>query len=702
MVENDTQHTHNKFNIRWVPAGENYIAINPATGDWLLLDPTSRRIVEEMDAGMELAEIVAAHPNVTREDVGYLLQKIRERDFTSTKDVDNFVCTDCHSGHYPTLGVLNLTERCNLKCTYCYVGAGENQVEYMKPETAYRIIDEFLAMCPNEHPNITMHGGEPLLDFSLVEKIVNYAKPFRDRMDLSMQTNATLLTEERVKFLKENNVSIGVSIDGPQKYHDQTRKLQSGEGSFEQVMRGIRLMQKHGLLVGTISVLTAHDIEHADEIVEFFAKNGIFDLSLMPMQRIGRGIQDTDSYMSGEQIFRGFQKVIDKIIEINSSDEYAHKINERKSSQLAKSIFYRIQDFMCMRAPCGAGRNILGFGIHGDFYLCDDFINDPEFRIGSVYEGSIPEQMRNSEMLREKIKRAMHDLPRCRDCTWRQLCGGVCFSTDHYTGANGIEKIEMCEFYEKIIPYLIQKFAENRDLPGLIDFELKNSDNIFYIRANDGKDKIDGDCMEALMKVHGINHTNEVYLDWNRSGSGTELQILLKEINKVKAQNVLVIDPEAAALSAILDELLSEKATDVLRLVPGRAEGSDLKHGLEKVGEVVRHRNQRSTVVLQVKLPLLPMLAEQELLLRIASYLSAGDSVELTGVPESEEETEQLNALLTKLRGAKLEAKLFLRNVAPDMLEDNNLIYASVSEKKKVVYIDEECFAGRAMDGLPE
>ncbi|MBR5712713.1 MAG: radical SAM protein [Lachnospiraceae bacterium] len=702
MINSTNQSVNGRYNITWVPSGDNYIAINPASGEWLYLDPLSKQIVEETIAGAELSDILKKHPFVAREDVVYLIGELNKRDFRSEQDVITYHCRDCQNGEYPTLAVLNLTERCNLKCTYCYVGAGEGQVEFMKPETAYRIIDEYVAMNPNDKPNITLHGGEPLMDFSLVEKIINYAKPVRDKLEISIQTNATLLNEERVRFLKENDVTVGVSIDGPKEFHDQTRKMQSGKGSFDQVMRGIRLLQDNDISVGTISVLTGHDIDRADEIVDFFAENNIFSLSFLPMQKIGRGLEDEASFLTGEKMFEGFKKVIDRIVEINSKSLYPQKIYERKTANLAKNVFYRLHNFMCMRAPCGAGREQLGFGIHGDFYLCDDFINDPEFRVGSVYEGSIPEQMRNSTMLREKTKRAMSQLVRCRDCTWRALCGGICFSADHYSGAKGVEKNEMCEFFEKIIPYMIELYAKNPDLPMLLDSELGGNKKQYCIRVTDVDNGIDAECMDAILKVHSIGFLSDVYLDWRRIDSRGLLPELVAKIKDNGSRSILVIDPEAPALTDNADKLLANEGIRMFLLVPGFTGGHTVQSGLEAVGRLVQLRGTiGSKNCFRVRVPLSLLLNETALVKSLAESLDITDCIEVTGTPKPEE-FNLLNACLDDFRAAGYKMQLLIRDVSLDMLTDNNLEFAEVKESKQTVYIDDENLQGRQMEDIPD
>ena len=115
----------------------------------------------------------------------------------------------------PKLVVLNLTTDCNMRCEYCYASAGDYQ-SYMTYDTALKTIEELRRINNYETVKVLFHGGEPLLCYDVIEKIINYYKDhgLADKLDYYIQTNCVLLTEDKIKFFKENDVKISISVDG--------------------------------------------------------------------------------------------------------------------------------------------------------------------------------------------------------------------------------------------------------------------------------------------------------------------------------------------------------------------------------------------------------------------------------------------------------------------------------------------------------
>lgn len=143
---------------------------------------------------------------------------------------------------------LQVTQGCNLRCKYCIYS--ENSSANQRPhsnkrmewETAKRGID-FLWEHSVDSPyvNIGFYGGEPLLEFPLIRKSVSYAKKLFDgkKITFSMTSNGTLLTDEIIDFLVQEDISLLISLDGPKEIHDRSRIFANGAGSFDIVMQNI-------------------------------------------------------------------------------------------------------------------------------------------------------------------------------------------------------------------------------------------------------------------------------------------------------------------------------------------------------------------------------------------------------------------------------------------------------------------------------
>ncbi|MBS0400067.1 MAG: quinohemoprotein amine dehydrogenase maturation protein, partial [Proteobacteria bacterium] len=145
--------------------------------------------------------------------------------------------------------VLNVNTGCNLGCTYCYkedlaVPALGQRMDFA---TASRSVDLLLQQASErDRINIVFFGGEPLTNMPLIRQVVEYARRTGDaqrkKVDFSLTTNATLLTEEIIGFFDANRFGISVSMDGPRAIHDRNRRTVGGKGTYAVVARKVRLL----------------------------------------------------------------------------------------------------------------------------------------------------------------------------------------------------------------------------------------------------------------------------------------------------------------------------------------------------------------------------------------------------------------------------------------------------------------------------
>lgn len=153
--------------------------------------------------------------------------------------------------------LLEVTQDCNMRCTYCvfggtYSGKRTHSKLRMSWGVAKRAIDQYLhsvekgRMCnPKRKPVIAFYGGEPLLNYPLIEQCTKYIrKVYQDEVFLTITTNGTLLTDDISKFLVENGFTIVISLDGPKDEHDRNRVFSTGKGTFEIVVNNIRRLQE--------------------------------------------------------------------------------------------------------------------------------------------------------------------------------------------------------------------------------------------------------------------------------------------------------------------------------------------------------------------------------------------------------------------------------------------------------------------------
>src|SRR6185437_6130651 len=173
---------------------------------------------------------------------------------------------------------------CNIYCGYCYLPERSN-TNKIKPETVEKLMERVVeANIIDKEVTIVWHAGEPLaVPLSYYKKyfqIIDSSTPAHVKIKHSIQTNGMLVTDEWCRFIKENRISIGLSIDGPAFLHDKNRVTRSAKGTHAKALEGAALLRKHNIRFHIIAVITAESCNYPDEIFNFFKDLGVEYLGL--------------------------------------------------------------------------------------------------------------------------------------------------------------------------------------------------------------------------------------------------------------------------------------------------------------------------------------------------------------------------------------------------------------------------------------
>lgn len=679
----------------WIPIGHRQIMIHPQTGAWLVVDDCYKDVIPVLEHSTSLDDVLKVFPDLSPYDIVDLLRALNE--FSLRIQDSRRLCeTQKKDESLPVLAVVKMAEGCNLNCAYCFIEASRDKKKTIKKETAFRIADEYMEMHADDSVkfNYCFHGGEPLLNFSVIREVVEYVKPFRDRMELSIQTNGTMITDDIARFFKENAIVVGISIDGPKVFHDKVRTYANGIGSFEKTMKGINTLRKHDVPFSIIAVLTADNTRHMDEMMEFFIENRIYDLSFSAMQKIGRGKDESDIFLDGNMLFDAYKVILEKVVSHNKTHEKSEWLSERVLSNLMKSIFFNKKPFMCMNAPCGAARLLLGFDVDGNFYACDNFTNDKDFLIGSLDHGDIKNQLLGSDVRKVAASRCFENLERCKDCTWRGLCGGVCYSADYYSGAKGKGETEMCSFYKRMIPYLIDRIDENPELPYLVDKSINDTldRKVFITIDADTDNTIDAELLDAILAVHMISVDNAVYLCFNNINEVKDLDCLLELMDR-KGLSYIVSSKGMDAISIDTYSLLAKHwpIAFQMELTDDASSISAVKRFLE-----IRQKNENK-LKLRIVVSQNACIWDYDLIGLIKQEFIDGDKILLEVDVKSDYANYRLNSLLTTLSKEGVSDYIQLPYTSKDMIDVNNLLYLASSEEEtpQSLYIDANTLEGR-------
>lgn len=304
---------------------------------------------------------------------------------------------------------LEVINRCNLNCSYCYLGEKKNT--YMSIETAKRAIDIAVHEANKQYDRtliVYFIGGEPLMAYSIIQEVVEYTKSIcfdnNLRWKFSTTINGTLVTKEIIDFFIENNFDIKLSLDGPKEIQDLNRKDYAGNGSFDQIIKKFPLLKRYetesGNQVSIASVVTNNNYQN-------FAKSFQFLLDL-GCKSLESGI---DYYCSwNDEQLEGLREQLEKVFQI-----YKQHIQTTR-----EVIFWNLWEqhlksylFSCPFYTCKAGLATSYVATDGNFYTCQEM---QEFKIGDVINGlDVPR-------IREIVYRKDQIVDWCKECEYIEHC----------------------------------------------------------------------------------------------------------------------------------------------------------------------------------------------------------------------------------------------------------------------------------------
>ncbi len=362
---------------------------------------------------------------------------------------------------------------CNLACDYCYYLEKSklykhNPRHVMSDELLERFIKEYIESQTVPQVMFTWHGGETLMrPLSFYKRAVELQKEYgRGRqIDNSIQTNGTLLTDEWCEFFRENNFLVGISIDGPQDFHDEYRRDKMDAPSFHKVMQGIKLLKKHGVQYNCMAVVNDYNADYPLEFYNFFKEIGCEFLQFAPIvERIKDDKSSTTSLASAKDKeaelapFSVSPKQWGNFL-CTIFDEWVKKDVGKLFIQIFDSTLANWvgeQPGVCTMAKTCGHAGVMEF--NGDVYSCDHFVF-PEYKLGNIYKEPLASMMYSDKQLKFGADKFDKLPTQCKECNVLFACNGECpknrFIYDKY-GEYGLNYL--CEgfyqFFNHVAPYM--------------------------------------------------------------------------------------------------------------------------------------------------------------------------------------------------------------------------------------------------------
>ena len=342
---------------------------------------------------------------------------------------------------------------CNLACRYCYyLGKGPSGPEAglsarLPEDLLERYIAQHIAASPDEIVRFSWHGGEPtVLGVEYFRKIVAIQRrlcPPGRRLANGIQTNGTLLDEEWGRFFAAEGFSVGLSLDGPREFHDRFRLKRDGRSTFNETIRGYKVLKRHGVPTDILCVVSAANVMRPAAVYCFFKGIGASYVTFLPLVERQPG---APGGVSPESVpAEAWGDFLDAVFEEWQSRDIG-RIKVQIIEEAARTAFGQEHSLCLFRPVCG---DIPVVERDGSFYSCDHFV-DAEHRLGSVAETPLLDLL-ESPAQRSFGLAKLEKLPRvCLSCEVREMCNGECpknrfaSTPDGETGLN-----YLCPGYKK-------------------------------------------------------------------------------------------------------------------------------------------------------------------------------------------------------------------------------------------------------------
>ena len=375
---------------------------------------------------------------------------------------------------------------CNLACDYCYYLEKaklyqESPKHVMSDELLEKFIEEYVNSQTMQEVLFTWHGGETLMrPLSFYRKAQALQKRYaRGRQIVNcIQTNGTLLTDEWCRFFHDNQWLVGISIDGPQEFHDEYRKNKQGRPSFVKVMQGINLLKKHNVEWNAMAVVNDYNADYPLEFYHFFKELDCHYIQFAPIvERIaphadGRHLAAVDEEskegladfsITPRQWGNFLCSIFDEWVRQDVGNYYIQLFDSTLANWVGE------QPGICTLAKTCGHAGVMEF--NGDVYSCDHFVF-PQYKLGNIYSNTLAEMMYGERQ--QKFGQAKYTaLPaQCKKCPYLFACNGECpkhrFNRTE-SGETGLNAL--CEgyykFYSHVEPYMdkMKELLLNRQVP---------------------------------------------------------------------------------------------------------------------------------------------------------------------------------------------------------------------------------------------
>ena len=353
------------------------------------------------------------------ETYGELYELYKEGQLYAKDDYEKFASMMVNS---PVKSMcLNISHDCNLRCEYCFAAKGDFGTgrELMPLEVAKKAIDFLIEKSANRHNlEVDFFGGEPLMNFDVVKKTVEYARSIEKQHNknfrFTITTNGLLLTDDKIDFINREMSNVVLSLDGRKEVNDKLRVSPNGKGSFDAIVpKYQKLVMERGdkdyYVRGTF---TRNNLDFTNDIIKM-AELGFDQLSIEPVvsdEKFDYSIKEADL----PRVFEEYETLAKEMI-------------KRKKNGKCFNFFHFMIDLdqgpcaIKRLRGCSCGNEYIAVTPNGDIYPCHQFVGHEQCRMGNVVENTFRDEIKN-----QFAKTNIYTKEKCKNCWAKFFCSGGC------------------------------------------------------------------------------------------------------------------------------------------------------------------------------------------------------------------------------------------------------------------------------------
>jgi His-Xaa-Ser repeat-associated upstream radical SAM protein len=332
-----------------------------------------------------------------------------------------------------SLHIFVVTLRCNQACNYCQVShRAQHEVDMDMPAATADAAVDFAFQGPAPAIKIEFQGGEPLLVFEIVRRVVEAAeeRARRDQrtVEFVLCSNLYALQPDHLDYIAKHKIAVSTSLDGPQPLHDQNR-IALGGASHEHVARSIGLTREHigPDQVAALMTTTRSSLGQPEAIVDEYLRLGFRSIVLRPLNPYGFAARQwaTLGYSTDEWL-DFYRRALAYIIQVNQQGVL---FREDFSAFFLRRMLTPFGDgYVDLQSPTGCGLSVLVYNHDGGIYLSDESrmlaaMGDHTFRFGTVGETRFSDFVLDPRFLALVDETMCEGMPECIECSFREYCG---------------------------------------------------------------------------------------------------------------------------------------------------------------------------------------------------------------------------------------------------------------------------------------